>query len=224
MITALLLDLDGTLLDTPAAITRTLHTVLADAGATCDPQAIRATIGKPLDTSVAGLLGRDVHDPLVDEVIGHYRRTFTKTVLPRAREILLPGVLDGLHRAQSAGLRLAVATSKIRASTLPLLEAAGLSGFLDAVSCHDMVERGKPHPDLALHAARALAAQPTACAVIGDSGDDMRMARNAGMTALGVTGGVAGPDALLSAGAHAVRHRFDDAVTWLLEYSALPIT
>ncbi len=221
MIAALLLDLDGTLLDTPSAITRTLHQVLGEIRGDIDPEAVRATIGKPLDTSVAGLLGREVSDPVVDEAISQYRRSFAETVLPRAREIMLPGVIEGLTRARAEGLRLAVATSKVRASTLPLLEASGLDRFLDGVSCHDMVERGKPHPDLAHHAADSLGVPAGQCAVVGDSADDMRMARNAGMAALGVTTGVGSEDALIAGGAHGVRARFDEAVDWLLEQSTV---
>ncbi|MET8953586.1 HAD family hydrolase [Streptomyces sp. NPDC004393] len=210
---ALLLDLDGTLLDTPGAIARTLRSVLFEvAGRTVGTDAVRATVGRPLDTSVAALLDRDPADPVVADAVARYREAFAATVLPRAREIVLPGVVEGLTLAREAGAALAVATSKVRASTEPLLRAAGLDGFFDTVACHDMVDRGKPHPDLALYAADALAVPPEVCVVVGDSGDDMRMARGAGMRALGVTTGVASAETLAEAGAHAVYDRFDELV------------
>ncbi|MFF4314740.1 HAD family hydrolase [Streptomyces sp. 900105755] len=216
---ALLLDLDGTLLDTPGAITRTLHSVLRDvAGCAVGMDAVRATVGKPLDTSVASLLGRDAAAPVVNEAVARYREAFAATVLPQARDIVLPGVVEGLTLAREAGMVLALATSKVLASTEPLLRAAGLDGFFTVVACHDMVDRGKPHPDLALYAAEALTVPPAGCTVVGDSGDDMRMARGAGMRALAVTTGVASAATLVEAGAHAVYGRFDALVRDVLAH------
>lgn len=210
--TALLLDLDGTLLDTPRAIAETLQEVFAEFGRYPGHGDIRATIGRPLNDSVAVLLGTDPGDPLVGQVVDRYRACFARTVLPRAPELLLPGVLDGLRRAREAGLGLGVVTSKISASALPVLDASGLAPLMRVVACHDMVTRGKPHPDLALYAARELGVPPAGCAVIGDSGDDMRMASNAEMTGFGVTTGVGDEAGLLAAGAHAVANDFSAAV------------
>jgi phosphoglycolate phosphatase len=202
--TALLIDLDGTLLDTPSAIARVLHEVLRDLGRDADPEAIRATIGRPLDGSVAGLLGVPADDPLVGRVVDRYRALFAATVLPTADRLILPGVVDALRRARLAGLPLAVATSKVSASATALLEGAGLARLFAFTACHDMVERGKPQPDLALLAAGALGVPAAECVVVGDGVDDMRMAAAAGMVGFGVTTGVGSGADLLAAGAAAV--------------------
>ena len=51
------------------------------------------------------------------------------------------------------------------------------------------VERGKPEPDLFLHAARSLGADPSDCLVVEDSAAGVTAARRAGMTVFGFTGG-----------------------------------
>ncbi|GAA3898352.1 HAD family hydrolase [Streptomyces gulbargensis] len=66
-------------------------------------------------------------------------------------------------------------------------------------SAHD-VSRGKPAPDLFLHAAAALGVPPERCAVVEDSPYGVRAARAAGMRAFGYTGGLTGADRLAGPG------------------------
>jgi phosphoglycolate phosphatase len=72
-------------------------------------------------------------------------------------------------------------TNKPREFTLPLLEALGLTGLLDAVACADEVPRGKPHPDVLLEACRRLGVAPGPSVVmLGDSLNDAQAAAAAG--------------------------------------------
>jgi phosphoglycolate phosphatase len=206
---ALLLDLDGTLLDTPTAIVEVLCRVL---GPGVDPVAVRRTVGRPLPASVAGLMGVAVDDPAVSDAVDRYRLLFSREVAPRAARLVLPGVLDTLARVRQAGWRTAVVTSKVRSSAVPLIEGAGLSRLLDAVVCDDMVAHGKPDPEMALVAAARLDTPAGRCVVIGDGVDDMRMAVEARMAAIGVTTGVGGAEDLRAAGANDVATGFAVAV------------
>jgi len=87
----------------------------------------------------------------------------------------------------------------------------GLTGLLDRFEGRlfsaTEVPRGKPHPDLFLHAARRMGARPAGCVVVEDSVPGVRAARAAGMTALGYAGHGNGAE-LASAGARV----FDDMV------------
>jgi HAD superfamily hydrolase (TIGR01509 family) len=111
-----------------------------------------------------------------------------KTVAAFERE--LKGV-EGLRETLSAlGVPVCVASSsppeRIRAS----LRIVGYADLFDArVFSAAEVPRGKPAPDLFLHAARQLAAPPADCLVIEDSAPGVVAARRAGMTAFGFTGG-----------------------------------
>ena len=204
MTTAILFDVDGTLVDTPAGMTRVLSTVVAEHGRTVSDAQLRRTIGRPLTASFAGLLGLDPGDPVVDRAADRARRLFTETVIPVADELVLPGVRELLDALRAAGHPLAVVTSKVRPSTVELLDATGLLEVFDTLACHGMVARGKPHADLALLAASALDTPPQQCVVVGDAVDDIRMANAAGMVSYGVSTGVATRCELVLAGARAV--------------------
>ncbi|MEV7277179.1 HAD family hydrolase [Streptomyces sp. NPDC093111] len=201
---AVLFDLDGTLLDTPSAIADTLRATLAERGRSASDARLRATIGRPLAASFAELTDLPEDHPEVHASVDLFRRLFREQAVPRARELVFPGVRALLEELRDGGHQIAIVTSKIRPSAEELLKPAGLYDLFHAVVCHGMAERGKPHPDLALLAARRLGRGPEACVVVGDAVDDMRMARSAGMRAVGVTYGVAAEEALADAGAHTV--------------------
>ncbi|WP_051866457.1 HAD family hydrolase [Streptomyces griseus] len=207
---AVLFDLDGTLLDTPGAIAGVLHRVLEHTGRPEVPaDRVRATVGKPLGAVFAELTGLPEEHPEVADAVALFRERFREEVVPRAADLVFPGVPELLRRLRSEGLRTAICTSKIRASALELLEPAGLVEEFDAVVCHGMAPRGKPHADLALLAARSVGIAPQACVVVGDAVDDVRMATAAGMPAIGVSYGVASSRQLTEAGAALVADTVD---------------
>ncbi|MET0134518.1 MAG: HAD family hydrolase [Kibdelosporangium sp.] len=202
--TAVLFDMDGTLVDTPAGIVRVFHTVLAEMNRPAAAAAVRATIGRPLAPSLGSLLGLPTDHPDVEQAVARTRALFTEQVVPSAAGLVFPGIPSLLARLRANNRPLAVVTSKIRPSTEQLLGAAGLLDSFDVLSCHGMTERGKPHPDLALLAASELGVPPEHCVVVGDGVDDIRMAVAAGMVAYGVDFGVATRAELLSVGASEV--------------------
>jgi phosphoglycolate phosphatase len=209
-------DLDGTLADTPAAIATITTEVLATMGTAVSREAILATVGRPLPASLAGLMGLPVEDPRVAEATEEYGRRFGAHVRAAGPELLCPGVPEGLDRLSAAGFRLAMATSKVEKAAHAIAELTGLDAWLTVIAGDDSVERGKPHPDMALYVARELGLSPQRCLVIGDGVPDAEMGRAAGMTVIGVSYGVSGPDELTRAGADAVVDSFPAAVTAVL--------
>ncbi|MBW4721903.1 HAD family hydrolase [Saccharothrix obliqua] len=198
---AVLFDVDGTLVDTPAGILRVFREVLAERSRPVPEADLRATIGRPLAASLASLLDLPVEHPDVADAVARTRALFTELVVPNARDLVFPGVPELLDGLRAQGRPLAAVTSKVKPSAVELLGAAGLLDRFDVLSCHGMTERGKPHPDLALLAASELGVPPERCVVVGDGVDDIRMANAAGMPAYGVDFGVASRDQLLAAGA-----------------------
>ncbi|MDN3026452.1 HAD family hydrolase [Streptomyces sp. S.PB5] len=202
---AVLFDLDGTLLDTPGAIAGVLHRVLESTGRPDVPEdRVRGTVGKPLVAVFAELTGLPEEHAEVGESVALFRELFRDEVVPKAADLVFPGVPELLGRLREAGLRTAICTSKIRPSALELLQPAGLVDEFDAIVCHGMAPRGKPHPDLALLAAQLLDIAPERCVMVGDAVDDIRMAAAAGMPAIGVSYGVASARQLTESGAAAV--------------------
>jgi HAD superfamily hydrolase (TIGR01509 family) len=125
----------------------------------------------------------------------------------------MPGVIDLL---QSLKTPVCIASSSDLDRVTFSLSLTKLSGFFaDHVFTSQMVKRGKPAPDLFLHAAAAMGAAPGRALVIEDSVAGVVAARAAGMTAWGFTGGAhyAGRDgraALQASGAAAVFDKMSD--------------
>jgi phosphoglycolate phosphatase len=187
---AAIFDLDGTLVDTPKVIVATALEALRGQGrALPEPQAIRATIGLPLTVAFSGLLGLGEGSPEVQQVVEEYRRLWRAHVVPRSAELLYPGVAEGIQLLRDLGLKLAVATSKVRSGALAQLEAAGIAQHFQAVAGYDSVERPKPDPQMALHVLRELGSSPEAAVMVGDTTHDLLMAHGAGLRAVAVTYG-----------------------------------
>nr|QDO67112.1 PyrC [Streptomyces candidus]QDX19142.1 HAD family hydrolase [Streptomyces candidus] len=212
MLEAVVFDLDGTLVDTPAAIGATLVEVLAGEGFTVDHAAVAATIGKPLVPSVAGLLELAADDQAVRTVVTRYQRLFDERVLGRGTELLYAGVADGLAALRGSGLSCAIATSKDLRVATALLGSSGIAAHFPVVITHDQVAQGKPHPEMGLCAAADLGVDAGACAYVGDAVGDMEMAVAAGMTPIGVAYGVASAAELTEHGAVQVCADFAEVV------------
>jgi phosphoglycolate phosphatase len=198
---AVLFDLDGTLVDTPGGMTTVLADVARAHGREPDPAVLRRTVGRPLAASLATLLALPADDSQVTEAVEQARKLFTEQVIPKAPDLVFPGVHELLADLHDRGTEVAVVTSKVHRSAVELLGAAGLLSSFDVLSCHGMTPRGKPHADLALLASERLGVAPRECLVVGDAIDDMRMACAAGMAGHGVDFGVATRRELLDAGA-----------------------
>ena len=208
---ALLLDLDGTLVDSEPRHIRAHLRFLAGVGLAVTEADCLANIGKG-DRSFYRLLreraGRTDGDPdewvegKTDVLIDLYRTEG----LP-----LQPGVTALLDRAWRAGIPCQVVTSAERRLAVAALEATGLSQRLPARVCFEDVTRPKPNPDPYLLAARRLGLPPSRCWVIEDS----VTGATAGMAAGCVTWAVAGlvpADRLADTGARVVNSI--DQVVW----------
>lgn len=180
---AVLLDLDGTLLDTAPDLAAAANAMLAELGlAPLEEQAVRGFIGKGVENLVrrcleasGGQPGSSVTLRAALERFGvHYERE------NGAASRSYPGVREGLVAMRAAGLRTACVTNKATRFTRPLLDLTGLEPLLDAVVTADAVGRRKPDPEPFLHACRLLGVAPAQAAVIGDSANDAEGARAAG--------------------------------------------
>jgi phosphoglycolate phosphatase len=184
---ALLFDLDGTLVDTPQAIVDVMQATLKALGrAPLPPQEIRDTIGMPLPTSLAQLLGTGAG---AGEAVEIYRTLWHAQVTPRIPQLIYPGVREGIAQLRAAGLRLAVVTGKSQEGADGTVALAGFKEQMEVVLGYTSVARGKPAPDLALEALRRLQLTPADALVVGDSELDIQMAVSAGIRAIAVTYG-----------------------------------
>lgn len=199
---AVLVDLDGTLIDTLGEITAAVNAMLQEAGRPpADARTVSEAIGEGATTLVTRLLGADLVARWFPVYMDHYRahNGSTATLYPNARE--------GLARMRADGLKLACVTNKPAELVAPLLERLDVLDAFDLVLGATEGVRKKPAPDALLLAAERLDVAATACVMIGDSKNDALAAQAAGMRTLTVPYGYPGtageeglPETLLARG------------------------
>jgi HAD superfamily hydrolase (TIGR01509 family) len=181
-IDAVLLDMDGTLLDTEPSYVSALTAALdafgyPDATAMC-----HAMIGIPGAECEALLRARYGEDfPFADVIEAFAIRSdeMFREGLP-----LKPGTIELLDALREAGCPFAIVTSTARQTAERHLTLGGIRArFGNLVTCDD-VARGKPSPDIYLLAAKRLGVRPQACAVIEDSNPGIAAAYAAQMIPL----------------------------------------
>ena len=94
---------------------------------------------------------------------------------------LKKGVREILTYLKKNNIKVALATSTIREKALPEIQNAGLEPFFDQFICGDMIENGKPEPDIYLKACEALHVNPANACAVEDSFNGIRSASRAGM-------------------------------------------
>lgn len=181
----ILFDCDGVLVDSEMLSSRLLAEALAAEGhpltaAECRARFTGISIRSAIET-IETERGRPLPADFEDRLRANDLAVF-------ARELkAVPGVAEALARIPTPKcVASSGAPEKIRHS----LTVTGLIGFFEPhlFSAH-MVERGKPAPDLFLHAAARMGVAPPRCVVVEDSAAGIQAARAAGMPVLGFAGG-----------------------------------
>jgi phosphoglycolate phosphatase len=177
---AVILDLDGTLIDTAGEIAEAMDRTLDELHLSRVPVTeVRDMIGRGVPKLVERVLER-LGATGVDtgHAIERFEAHYAQTVATTAP--LFPGVMAGLQQFEERGLKLAVATNKPRFFTEQLLRRAGILHFFTAVAAGDDGIRKKPHGDMLEAACRAMKAAPAQTLMLGDSDNDVEAARAAG--------------------------------------------
>mgnify|MGYP000017575337 FL=1 len=189
---ALLFDLDGTLVDTAPDLARALNRVLR--ALDCPAVTLENTrnwIGngmrRLLERALAGDGEKKASPGFVDRGVVLFEPFYAEAVWTDS--VCYPGVVDGLAKLKRMGYKMGCVTNKPRSCTGVLLEHAGLAGFFEVVVAGDDLVETKPAPAPLLYAADQLQVGPQDCVVIGDSQNDVNAARAAGMAVLVVTWG-----------------------------------
>jgi N-acetyl-D-muramate 6-phosphate phosphatase len=179
---ALLLDLDGTLLDTAPDMAAALNVLLAEEKREPLPF---AQIRPVVSHGSAGLIRLafessegTARQRLITRFLAIYRDALAVYSEPFA------GINELLQQVRAAGLRWGVVTNKPAWLTDPLLAALGLDVQADCVVSGDTTSERKPHPLPLLHAAQLIGLSPQDCLYVGDAERDIQSARAAGMASL----------------------------------------
>lgn len=179
-----LIDLDGTLMDTAPDLAAAANAMRAEFGVPALPVGrIAAFVGKGAEVLVHRALTDDLEGRVDDETFARARAAFYRHyhAVNGTRAVVFERVPQALELLHAKGLKVACVTNKPREFTVPLLERVSLSSAFDAIVAGDDVREKKPHPAIVLAACARLNIAAAQALMIGDSVNDALAARAAGM-------------------------------------------
>ncbi len=182
-IKAVVIDLDGTLLNTAPDLALAAELMMGELGMPCpSPEVIKTYIGNGVPRLVKRVLTGDMDaEPdaeLFAKALPLYRKHYGEHVADRSRPF--PGVVEGLQAFRKMGLHIAVITNKAEQFTVPLLKTTGLFDYFELILSGDTLPKRKPDPLPLQHACKVFGVQPAELLLIGDSLNDTQAARAAG--------------------------------------------
>jgi phosphoglycolate phosphatase len=177
-IAAILLDLDGTLVDTAPDLVGVLNRLLVEHG---EPPVPYAIARNEASHGALGLIrlgfGAELPAERRDRLRARFLELYARNLCDKSRLFI-----DIEHLANTPPrLRWGVVTNKPESLTLPLLEQLGIARLFACVVGGDSLTQRKPHPAPLLFAAEKLGLEPQTCVYIGDAARDVEAARAAGM-------------------------------------------
>jgi pyrophosphatase PpaX len=188
---AVLLDLDGTLVDTVPFILASVRHAFEGYGRCPTVAEWIAGIGTPLREQLA-TFARAPAD--VQPLFDRYRAFWLEHHDRLTR--LFPGAGEAVRTIRAAGHPLGIITAKIEAGAERTLRHVGLRELVDVVVAADTVARSKPDPLPVHHALERLGRTPAEAVMIGDSNHDLAAGRGAGTVTAGVLWGAASREVL----------------------------
>ena len=210
-IKAVLLDVDGTLVDSNDAHAQAWLEVFQRNGYPGTFEWVRELIGKGGDKLIPEVSGL-THDSHEAKRLSKERSAlFAREYLPQLRPF--PQAEALLRRLREQGLDLIVASSASEDELKPLLEVCGALPFLQDQTSSDDAKHSKPDPDIVQVALRKAGCSPGEAVMLGDTPYDVQAASRAGVHAIALRSG-GHPDSALS-GAVAI---YDDVADLLAHF------
>jgi 2-phosphoglycolate phosphatase len=216
LVSAVLFDLDGTLLDTAPDLIYALNSGLAEAGLPmCPDEDIKPCISGGFPKMLEYVLAQHPAHTAAFEALLERARTLYQVRLAEETRFF-----DGMERVLDAldarGLPWGIVTNKTRRYTEPLAEALHLTARAGCIISGDTTPEKKPHPLPLLEASRLLGLAPERCVFIGDAAKDMEAGRRAGMATLtALYGYIAADDTPHGWGADGFIEQPLDLLDWL---------
>ncbi|MCW1958055.1 MAG: HAD-IA family hydrolase [Mycobacterium sp.] len=190
-------DLDGTLTDSAAGVVASFRHALSAVGAEApEGDLVGLVVGPPMQHTLSALgLGERV-----DEAIAAYRADYTQRGW--AMNTMFDGIAEVLADLRSAGVRLAVATSKAEPTALRILEHFGIAEQFEVVAGASLDGHRSSKSDVLAHALDQLEPLPERVVMVGDRAHDIEGAAVHGIGTVLVGWGYGGSDPTEDAAAH----------------------
>ncbi len=180
---AIMIDLDGTLLDTIPDLAAAANGMLRELGRPELPEAlIRTFVGKGIqnlvERTLSGTLDGGADAAQVARAMPIYERCYT--AVNGRHTTVYPGAREGLDRMRAAGFPLACVTNKSDRFTRPVLDVMDMARYFRIVVSGDTLPKKKPDPMPLTHVCESFGIAPAEMLMIGDSLNDAQAARAAG--------------------------------------------
>ena len=212
---AVILDVDGTLVDSNDAHAHAWVEAFAEAGITVNYETVRRSIGMGGDKLMPAVAGIEETTPDGRGIAERRAEIFKTTYLPAIRA--LPSTRELLERFVADGFILSVASSAAEDELQPLLERGGVADLVPHRTSADDAENSKPDPDIIQAALGRARVEKDSAIMLGDTPYDVEAARRAGIEIVGLECGGWPRESL--AGAVAV---FRDPTDLLVHYEESP--
>ena len=212
---AVILDIDGTLVDSNDAHARAWVDAFAEYGITVAFDHVRRAIGMGGDKLMPEVSGLDESSDLGQRISSRRGEIFRARYLPAIRGF--PHTRELIERFAADGFELSVASSAKEDELHPLLERAGVSDLLHRRTSSEDAGNSKPDPDIVVAALKQTGCAPERAIMLGDTAYDVAAARRAGIEIVGLECGGWTREAL--AGSLAV---YRDPADLLAHYDSSP--
>lgn len=205
---AVLFDLDGTLVDSYAALTDAVNFARRQHGfGELTPETIRRFVGEGLQKLLERAFeGGGVPAGATEAFEARYDEICC------AQSTVLADVQSTLETLDGFGVAMAVCTNKPTAFSKKILEFLNLAPFFQAIVGPDLAGARKPQPQHVLRTLEATHCDPSDALFVGDMPIDVEAAHNSGIDVAVVASGSSSPSALRAAGADHYLDRLADLV------------
>jgi HAD superfamily hydrolase (TIGR01509 family) len=215
-IRGVILDVDGTLVDSNDAHARAWVEALAAHSIQVPFEKVRPLIGMGGDKLLPEAASIEEDSPLGKKISEHRSEIFKSKFLPHLKPF--PGVRQLLERMRADDLKLVVASSAKSDELKQLLEIAGAFDLIEEKTSSSDAENSKPDPDIVRAALEESGFSHDEVVMIGDTPYDIEAAKKAGIDTIALRGG--GWDDKALAGAIAI---YDDTADLLARYDLSPL-
>ena len=187
MLRGVLLDIDGTLVDSNRAHAQSWVDTLAESGYEVPFDVVWPMIGMGGDKVLPSMIGIESDSPEGRTLSKRRWEIFEREYLPKLEPT--PGARDLVQRLSDDGLKLIVATSAAGNELGALLEAAGVADLIDGATSSSDAEDSKPDPDIVEAAVRKSRLGPDELIMLGDTPYDVQAATGAGVKLIALLSG-----------------------------------
>jgi 2-phosphoglycolate phosphatase len=189
MASAIIFDLDGTLLDTEPDFTLLLNRLLQQhALPPVSRAAVRSTVSSGARALVKLGFGLEDSDPVLQPLLEEFLALYAQQI-PQTQASLFEDVDYLIASLHAAGIPWGIMTNKARRFSEPLLQGFDSFATCGSLVCPDDVNAGKPDPAGILRVCSELQIPAASALYVGDHPRDIEAARNAGMPGIAVRWG-----------------------------------